>query len=186
MLTEDLANKFNAIKTIASSSFQDVIQKSTSLDNYLLDSMSNSVTSYLDAWLVNHPVLYWLVNHPVISLLGSLITVILIVRLLVTIYRAIANMIDRMWLWILQSPFSLLKFLFGWEVKSKTVSPNTTITNYEVTNNPEQLQEIMTRLDKIQQQQQQILQDIAELKRQSPIINPKQIKLAAPQVISKQ
>ena len=185
MLSQELANKFNAIKAIASSSFHNGIKKANSLDNYLVDSIASSVTSYLDDWLVQHHFLHWLVNHPVISLVGSLITVILVIRLFVTIYRTIATAIDRMWLWILQSPFLLLKFLFGWEVKSKTVPSNTTITNYEVTNNPEQLQEIMTRLDKIQRQQEQILQDITQLKQQSQPINPKPIKfkLAASRII---
>lgn len=153
------------------------IYKATSLDNYLMNSIGKSVASYLDVWLVNHPFLHWLVNHPLISLFSSLIAVILIIRLFLTIYRGISNTIDRMWLWILQSPFLLLKFVFGWEVKSKSVSSDTTITNYEVTNDLEQLQEIMTRLDTIQQQQKEILQDMAQLKQQAQITNPKRIKL---------
>ena len=81
-----------------------------------------------------------------------------------------------MWLWILRSPWLLLKFLFGWPAKPAT--GNTTVTNYEVTNNPEQLQEIIARLDQIQQQQEQIIQDLAQLKQQPLTIEPKQLRLA--------
>ena len=162
--------------------FQDAMDKVTSWDDRLLSNLGRSVTSSVNSWLVNHPFFYWLVNHPLISLLIALIAIVLIVRLAITIYRAIASMIDRMWLWILRSPFLLLKFLFGWEVKPKNVPVNSTITNYEITNNPEQLQEIMTRLDTIQQQQQQILEDIAQLKDSQAI--PKQIKLVDQKLIS--
>ena len=156
------------------------------MDNYLVNKLGSSFTSYLDGWLATHPILSWLFNHPVISCCASLIVIILVIRLLVTIYRAIANTIDRMWLWILQSPWLLAKFLFGWEAKPKSVSSNTTITNYEVTNNSEQLQDIVARLDKIQQQQERILQDIAQLKQKPQTISPQQIELAAAQVTKKQ
>ena len=162
--------------------FQDAMDKVTSWDDRLVNNLGRSVTSSVNSWLANHPFFNWLVNHPLISLFIALIAIILVVRLSITIYRAIASMIDRMWLWILRSPFLLLRFLFGWEVKSKNTPVNTTITNYEVTNNPEQLQEIMTRLDTIQQQQQQILKDIAQLKHDRVI--PKQIKLVDQKVIS--
>ncbi|MBE9048547.1 hypothetical protein IQ255_29910 [Pleurocapsales cyanobacterium LEGE 10410] len=166
MFLEDLADKLSPFETKASSLLQNATEKASSLDNYVLDSISDSIASRLYAWLSQHPFISWLVNHPVISLIGSLITIILTVRLLLTIYRAIANIIDRMWLWILRSPWLLLRFLFGWEAKPE-IAPDSTITNYEATNNPEQLQEIVTRLDKIQLQQEQILQELAQLKQQS-------------------
>jgi CBS domain containing-hemolysin-like protein len=175
----DLLNDF---KTTASASLHDAINKANTWDNYFVNSISSPITSAMHDWLRQHPVLAWLFNHPFISLIVSLITVILIVRLILTIYRAIATTIDRMWLWILQSPFLLLKFLFGWEVKPKNKIAQTTITNYEVTNNSQQLEEIMTCLAKIQQQQEEILQDIALLKQLSPITKSKQIMLTPQQL----
>lgn len=183
MFLEDIADKLSPIETKASSLFQNATEKASSLDDYVLDSISDSVVSRLDAWLIQHPFIYWSVNHPIISLIGGLITIILTIRLLATIYRALAKMIDRMWLWILRSPWLLLKFFFGWEKKPK-IPPNSIITNYEVTNNPEQLQEIMTRLDKIQQQQEQILQDLALLKQQPHSIETKHIKLTTKSIIA--
>ena len=117
-----------------------------------------------------------MVNHPLIALVTSLTVIILTVRLLLTVYNAIASTIDRMWLAILRSPVNLLKFLFGWQPKPKTVDlANTTVTNYEITKDSAQLQEIVTRLDRIQQQQQQIIQDIAELKQQPLTIESQQL-----------
>ncbi|WP_019506052.1 hypothetical protein [Pleurocapsa sp. PCC 7319] len=190
MLYQDLADHFAPIKSITSSYLQqNVIKKAITLDNYLVDKLGNSISTYLNSWLAQHPMIEWLVSHPVISLITGLIVAILVTRLLVTIYRAIANTIDRMWLWILRSPLLLVKFLIGWEAKSKSSSSNTTITNYEVISDSDQLAAIVARLDKIQQQQEQILQDIAQLKQKSQkslAISPQQIKLPAAQVISNQ
>lgn len=143
--------------------------------------MGRSITFFLDSWFDQHPFMYWLTQHPTISIITTLVLVVLLIRLLVTIYRAIANSIDRLWLWILQSPFLLVKFLFGWEFKSKkNLQTTNTITNYELTTNSEQLQEIITRLDKVQEQQKLILQEIAQLKQQPQDIVSEQIKLLLP------
>ena len=170
-------------RNLVSFAFPDVMNKVTSWDELLLNNLGRSLNSSINGWLINHPFCHWLIDHPLISLLATLIAIILIVRLLATIYRAIANIIDRMWLWILRSPFLLLKFLFGWQKKDPDISPNTLITNYEVTNNPEQLQEILIRLEQIQQQQAQILLDIAQLKQKSLTI-PQHIELTKPKIIS--
>ena len=153
------------------------IDRIASLDNHIIDNLSNSLYSRFDVWLTSHPLLYWLFNHSLVSLIFSLVAIVLIVRLLLTIYRSIASTIDKMWLWILRSPFILLKLLFGWEVKSQDDSANTTITNYEVTNNPEKMQEIMSRLEQIQLQQQQIVQDISWLKQQFIHVDTAEISL---------
>lgn len=140
-------------------------------DNRVIDNVSNSIYSRFDIWLTNHPLIHWLVNHSLIGFVIGLVAIVLVIRLFVTIYRTIASTIDRMWLWILRSPFLLLKFLFGWEVKSKIDSANTlantTITNYEVTNSPELLQDILLRLEHLQQQQNEIIRDLALLKQQT-------------------
>ena len=145
-------------------------------DNRILDNVSNSVYSRFDVWLTNHPAIHWLLNHSLISLIIGLVAIVLVIRLLVTIYRTIASTIDKMWLWILRSPFLLLKFLFGWEVKSKISSANTTITNYEVTNNPELLRDILLRLEHLQQQQNEIIRDLALLKQKTPGIKATKIE----------
>ncbi|GAB4527902.1 MAG: hypothetical protein Tsb0014_08940 [Pleurocapsa sp.] len=142
--------------------------------------MERAINSFVHRWLVQHPVVSWLVQHPVISLVGFLVAAIFFIRLFVAIYKLITNSIDRLWLWILRSPFLLIKTLFGWEFKTKTQTA-TQITSYEVTTNSEQLTQICDRLNTIQQQQQQILQDIALLKQQTQHIQQKPIELVLPQ-----
>ncbi|BAZ46158.1 hypothetical protein NIES4102_31870 [Chondrocystis sp. NIES-4102] len=167
----------NDFKTTVSTSVQNAIDKTW--NNQVVDNINGTISSNINNWLGQHPMWAWLYHHAFISLILSIIAIILIIRLVLTIYRAIASTIDRIWLWILQSPFKLAKFLFGWEAKPKNIVPPATITNYEITNNPEQLSEILQRLSDIQQQQQQILQDIALLKQQQVIIESKPIMLSS-------
>lgn len=153
--------------------FQGAVNKVVSLDNYVANSVGKSLLNSINSWLSIHPLISWLAHHPLISFFIILISGILIIRLLLTIYRAIANSVDRMWIFILRSPWLLLKVLFGWEKKSPELSPQNVITNYEVTNNPEHLQTILNRLDQIQEQQAQILLDLARLKQESSVISIK-------------
>jgi hypothetical protein len=177
VLLNHLADHLNPLKAQASSLIHQAMEQVSSVDNYLIDSIANSVGSPITAWLTQHPFLAWLVNHPLMALLIGLIATILLVRLLLTIYRAIASTIDLIWLSILRSPFFLLKFLFGWEKKPQTVNSNTTVTNYQVTNDSQQIQEIIDRLDQIQQQQQEIIQELALLKQQPLTIEPQPLRL---------
>ena len=172
MLPKNLADKFNSLEISASSWLHDVTESATSLDDRLIEGIGNSIGDRFHVWLVQHPAIAWTINHPIISLVVGSITLVLTIRLLVTVYRAIASAIDRMWVLILRSPWLLLKFLFGWEAQPKVTS-NTVVTNYEVTQDSEQLQDIMVRLDKIQRQQEQILDDLARLKQQPLAIESK-------------
>ncbi|MEM6612090.1 MAG: hypothetical protein AAF652_07520 [Cyanobacteria bacterium P01_C01_bin.72] len=178
MLSDNLADRLNPLKDKALSLVHNATDKASSVDDYIIDSLGNSIKSRTTVWLAHHPFIAWLLNHPLIALIGTTIAIILIVRLLLTVYQAIARAIDRMWLAILRSPFTLIKFIFGWEAKPKAKVANLTVTNYEVTNDTLQLQEIMTRLDLIQQQQQEIIQKLAQLKQQPLTIERQQLRLA--------
>ena len=174
MSLDNFAENINPFKAKALSLVDRLSQQATSVDDYLVDGIGNSLNLRLTIWLTQHPYIAWLVNHPLIALVAGLITIILTVRLLLTIYNAIASTIDRMWLAILRSPVRLLKFLFGWQPKVESIGAM--VTNYEITKDSAQLQEIMTRLDLIQQQQQQIIQDLAELKQHPLTIEAAQLK----------
>ena len=186
MLLDSLADKLNPVKTKALSLVDRATDKAFNMDDYIVSSIGNTVGTRLNIWLTQHPLIGWLVNHPLIAIITILITAILVVRLVLTIYRAIASMIDRMWLAILRSPFTILKFLFGWEAKQKNIPSNTTVTNYEVTNDSAMRQEIMTRLDLIQQQQQEIIRELALLKQQPLTIESQQLRLIEKKITSNQ
>ncbi|MEM7760984.1 MAG: hypothetical protein AAF298_23060 [Cyanobacteria bacterium P01_A01_bin.40] len=185
MLSEILADALNSITTKSSYVLDRFVSSTNSFDDYLVGGVASSIKANWENWLVHHPVIAWICSHPIISLVAGLVGLVLTLRLLATIYRAIANTIDKMWLLILRSPWLLLKLLFGWEKKPKTGNSQTTVTNYQVTSNSEQLQLIIQRLDQIQQQQQRIIQDIAQLKQQPVAMELKQIQLLEEQIVKK-
>ncbi|MEL6440294.1 MAG: hypothetical protein AAFQ80_13680 [Cyanobacteria bacterium J06621_8] len=146
--------------------FSSVIKSSRSLDNYLIGSAIESIRDSLTTWLVNHPVFAWIWAHPLPSLLLAGGGIILTLRLLAIIYKAIARTIDRMWIWILQAPWRLLKLIFAWETKPLAIATQTKVKTSPLSPNSEQLQSILERLEMIEQQQQQIIQELAELRQQ--------------------
>ncbi|HHP7229912.1 MAG TPA: hypothetical protein ACFCUY_03515 [Xenococcaceae cyanobacterium] len=127
--------------------------------------MELAFQSLIDHWIEQHPKLFWSLQHPVITLVAIFIIIILISRLLI----AIAHLLDRVWLWIIQAPWMLLKLLLGIKNKSSEAVGNT--INYELAINPEQLTKIVQQLERIEQQQKQILQDVASLKQQYQTID---------------
>ena len=173
-----LADKLSPIQSKASALWQEASDKATSLDDRLLDGIGNSLSYRWRIWLADHHTIAWIIDHPIISLVAGSIALILIIRLVLTIYRVVAQTIDLMWLWILRSPWLLVKFLIGWEAKPKIEHPNTLVTtNYQVTADAEQLQEILIRLDKIQRQQEQIMQDLQLLKQQPLTVESQRLVL---------
>lgn len=177
VLFEGFTRELSSLENVTSSRLQDGIELVTTWEDRLMGEVTASVEALIHSWLIDHPLLNWLVCHPGIGLLIILIVIVLLIRLLVTIYRSIVVTIDRLWLAILRSPFWLVKLLFGWEMKPQNNLTGTNITNYEVTTNPEQLSLIMARLEQIQRQQQQIIQDIARLKQQGIDIHPQAVGL---------
>lgn len=143
--------------------------------------MGIAINSWFNYWFAQHPTIYWLIQHPWLTSIATIILVVFLVRFFVTIYQIVVNLIDRVWLWILRSPFLLIKFLFGWEIKTKQLPNSTQITNYELISDREQLKNICDRLDLIQQQQQQILQEIALLKQPLKNVSPHSLELVLPQ-----
>lgn len=126
-------------------------------------------------WLEQHPLIFWMVQHPIISIVGVLIGVILFSRLL----SAIAYLIDKVWLWIIKTPWLLIKSLFG--IKKKTSEDVGNTINYELAINPEQLTKIVNQLQRIEKQQQQILQDIASLKQGKKTVDAEKSIISLPE-----
>ena len=126
-------------------------------------------------WIEQHPRIFWMLEHPVISIVGVFVGVILFSRLL----AAVAQLIDRVWLWIIKAPWLLVKSILGIKNKTSEVVGNT--INYEVAVNPEQLTKIAKQLERIEKQQKQILQDVAILKQQYQTVDTQKSIIKLPE-----
>ncbi|HEY9640517.1 MAG TPA: hypothetical protein V6C57_08535 [Coleofasciculaceae cyanobacterium] len=127
------------------------------LSTQIIDRLLDSITAPLRDWLNAHPAGYWLVSHPLWSVGLLLISLLLLSGLL----GAIAQLTQKLWIGILQAPwtltrwifttvFHLLKSLLRWQ---GSVEP-------EPNRHQERLTEILTRLEVLKQEQDELLQEV--------------------------
>ena len=133
--------------------------------------MALTMQYLVDSWLAEHVSILWLLQHPVISFVGFVITLVLFARLLV----AIATLIDLLWLWILRLPITIFRAIF--KPKDKPQEKIAPTINYELTTNAEKSEQILQKLNAIEQQQKKILQDLATLKKNSQASQAKKTKV---------
>ena len=123
--------------------------------------------------LTRHSIAAWLISHPLWALGGLLVSFVLLSGLL----RAIAQSTERLWMILLRAPLK-----FGrWSLTQLLRLLRLPIT--EPDNNP--LFEKVARLEQLQQEQQQLLQEIktlmaqqqgGEVKGDRPVLNPSKPK----------
>ena len=126
-------------------------------------AIQSSIQSLFNSWIIEHPFIFWLWQHPIISFFGLLLSVVLLFRL----FSVIAKLLDLLWIWLLKSPIVLIKSVFRFK------KPETTaiIRTQNLTLESEKITKIIQQLELINSQQQQIMADIAVLKKQSSLKN---------------
>lgn len=71
------------------------------------DTLKNALAGMLQSWLVDHPVLGWCLSHPLWAIASSLLTLFLGWGFL----RAIARLVETLWIRLLQIPLQLSRWL---------------------------------------------------------------------------
>ncbi|MEA5616448.1 hypothetical protein VB711_01135 [Cronbergia sp. UHCC 0137] len=151
------------------------IQKTTST------AIETVITNSVEDFLAQHPIslhllqiMGWSINHPIISL----VILLFIIALLWSIIKGIVRLIETVSWSILKIPFQLIKSGFLFLIKLgnfaihkiinnknspfiSTITPISAITNYPT--KQQRLAEISIRLEAIQKEQQQLLQEAANL-----------------------
>lgn len=117
--------------------------------------------SPVNSWIVKHPFVFWLWQHPIISFVGLFLGIVLLLRL----FSVIAKLLDLLWIWLLKSPITLVKSLLG--LKNKSTATTAIIRTQNLSIDSEKISQIIQKLELINRQQQQIMEDIAILKKQS-------------------
>jgi DNA anti-recombination protein RmuC len=179
-----------AVNTVSTSigqakeSLGHTVQTAEQIQNTTSTAIQTAVTSSINDWLTQHPAIFrfmqivtWGVNHPIISL------VILVFILAITwnLIKAIGTLIESASLSILKIPFQLLKSLFNFilllsyqltqsalkkntDNKTHTSLPTlTTVIQSNYQDKQQRLVEISSRLAAIQKEQNQLLQEAAEI-----------------------
>ncbi|WP_029635892.1 MULTISPECIES: hypothetical protein [Nostocales] len=182
----------------AKSSLEQSWQNADQIKNTTSRAVESAIASSVNDWITQHPtifrimqVLSWGSNHPIISL----VILLLVIAIASSIIKAIVRLIETASWSILQVPFKLLFALIKVSFFSFTKAGNIAIkklTSHEPVNNlpalppatsqeihkdkQQRLTEITLRLEEIQFEQKQLLQeatellatDAMEMKKQSP------------------
>ena len=125
--------------------------------------MEFALHSIVNSWIEKHPLVVWLLQHPITSLIGFSLAIVLLLRL----FSAVAYLLDKFWLWLLKLPILLFKLLL--RKKNQPPQKSSAIVNSQLEIESEKITCIIEQLEKINQQQQQIIQDIALLKQQDSL-----------------
>ncbi|MGB6301677.1 MAG: hypothetical protein WBF90_36605 [Rivularia sp. (in: cyanobacteria)] len=177
--TENAIDTFNNTIEKAKGSFE---------ENLPQVSVQTVVNSSIADWFEQHPAFLgiikffnWAVNHPIVSV----IIIVFSLAILWTIIKAIGRLIETASLSILKIPLillgSLIKYCWLWLTKfgklatnklknKKTVNHNSELqlnenTAYQIIsyNKQQRLEDISVRLSEIQKEQQELLQEAADI-----------------------
>jgi hypothetical protein len=144
-----------------------------------------AITSYMNNWLAHHSLFYWLlkilswmISHPIIGF----VMMILMIALVGSIIKAIIRLIEILSLSVLQIPLNLLqavikivlvaisrfsKFAFGKITYTSLLDNNLVVNSVSCTtiypSKQQRLTQINLRLRAIQQEQELLLQEAANL-----------------------
>lgn len=162
-------------------SVEQTLQSAQQVKSTTSVAVQTAVSTSISHWIEQHPtilrliqILGWAVNHPIISLVILLFTLAIAWNLI----KIIGRFIESTSLALLLVPFKFLKFCFSgviklgeWIAKQLTNSQKTddvlplssTISEQIQEDKHQRLVEISTRLEEIQQEQNQLLQEAAEI-----------------------
>ncbi|MBD2615538.1 MAG: hypothetical protein RMY62_007765 [Nostoc sp. ZfuVER08] len=170
-----------AIDTVTTS-LEQTWQTAEHLKNSTSGAIETAINSSLNHWLIQHPAIFrliqilsWAASHPIISVVILIFTL----AILWSIIKAIVRVIETASWSILQFPVkllqSLIKVSFFYLVKVgsfaiQQIKPPKTIDNQPVLlpenlsiNKQVRLAEITSRLEAIQKEQHELLQEAADL-----------------------
>jgi hypothetical protein len=129
------------------------------------DSIKRAISAYFSQLVFAHPYLAWTIAHPLPSL-GLLLLAIFSLR---GLFQAIGRGIDRVWLFLLTTPFKLLQPIFKgiWSlIRSRFGhnNPSREIVTPTIANPAnERVAAVVARLQQLSQEQDILLQELATL-----------------------
>lgn len=171
----------DTISAAAKGSLEQTLQKMERLNNATSNAMQTAISNSVGDWLEAHPVIFrlvqfliWGTNHPI----WGLVILLFIIAIAWSLIKAISSLIEIAWLALLKAPFKLSQALFGVSAKSlgkfgglvnkqltANKNPDLVLQPSEVIqpNKQQRLAEISIRLETIQKEQSELLQEITAI-----------------------
>ncbi|MBW4577524.1 MAG: hypothetical protein KME08_20005 [Aphanothece sp. CMT-3BRIN-NPC111] len=148
------------------------------------DVIQTAIASSISEWLQTHPavlrlvqLLLWASNHPI----WGLVMFIIVVAIAFSLIKALGRLLEILGLSILKAPFNFVLALIGFSFKSLGTLGGSAFQQLPVAKNAEppalqdsnsqsiendkqqRLADISTRLEAIKQEQNELLQEVADL-----------------------
>lgn len=154
-------------------SLEDTIKKAEQLSAVASTAIENAVNDFinhrLDAinlWIDTHPAISWTiksliwgVNHPIYSIVIILLSIFIMWQLI----KAFSRLIEQGLLVTLTAPFKFVQSFFKFSFKPLAIFTDNSTSDLSSQPNNELLAKLLTRLEVIKQEQNDILQQITNL-----------------------
>jgi DNA uptake protein ComE-like DNA-binding protein len=117
------------------------------------DAIANSVQTWLDA----HPIIGWFIIHPLILIA----TILLLIWLSWGLFRAIAQLSERLWIGLLRAPFQLLGLC--WQLATRLLQRSNSEPQPALPDEPnkqEKLATLLARLEDMRREQDELLKEV--------------------------
>lgn len=128
--------------------------------------IDSTIGNYFTQWAIAHPNIAWAIEHPLMAI-GLLL---LVIFALAGLFKAVGRGIEKIWIWLLTTPFKLIQPMFRplwgairWRSLSFGESRFGSINNNDVSPNDNRIEQIISRLDAIHQEQETLLRELATL-----------------------
>lgn len=126
----------------------------------LINGLQAALMASFQGWLTSHPKIGWLASHPLLAAGLFLFCLFLFWGLL----SAIARLTEDLWLFIVRLPLRFVQWLFGLIAKGlKVPAARVNIGRIPTKANPDRLNQILTRLEAIHKEQDELMQELSKL-----------------------
>jgi hypothetical protein len=126
----------------------------------MVDSISQTLLNSVQSWMANHPLMAWVMGHPLWAIALFFLALLLCWGLL----GALARLVQQAWLFILQAPLNLMRFLFSGLFKRFRISLPTQKQTEPI---EQKLLETLERLEALQQEQEILMQEVKTMLKNS-------------------
>jgi len=114
------------------------------------------ITTSVQMWIAEHPIVAWVVAHP----LWAIAVILLVLLSAWGLLGAIARFIQQAWLFILQAPLKLIYWLFGRTFKLFNQVNAFQFTQLDQPDTQKRLPEILDRLEILRKEQEILIQEM--------------------------
>lgn len=155
---------------------ENIMQTRENFSDRITEVVQNYISPAITEWIKSHPLIIWLLNHPLIALVVGLFLIFIVLGFL----QVVSDLAKSLFLFILTSPFKILKSIWSLSNKSTSVEPKFTNKKFsnatdlgknltligsstKIENNPQRLIDISIRLEEIKKEQNLLLQEASEI-----------------------